>query len=134
MKTVTPEQKAEQQIDALRALYDLFVDQLKEIVRTEIAAAMEGKSKAVSASDATTINVTEKAKEVLTEKEASEFLQLSRITLYNLRESGKLSYVRIGSRVLYRRRDLYESYTKSWIEDQSDSRTISVAAKPLSLE
>ena len=105
---VTPDQKAEQQIDALRALYDLFINQLKEIVRTEIADALEGKSKAVGTNDATAINATEEAKGVFTEKQASEMLHVSIKTLYNLRESGKLSYVRIGSRVLYRRRDIEE--------------------------
>ena len=67
MENVTPEQKAEQQIAALRAFYDLFIDQLREIVRTEIAVALEGKSKVVSASDADTINATEEAKEIFTE-------------------------------------------------------------------
>jgi len=105
----------------LRAFYDQFIDQLKEIVRTEIAAAMEEKSKAVSAFDATTSNVTEEAKEVLTEKQAQEFLHVSRITLYNLRESGKLSYMRIGSRVLYRRRDLDE-YLESQLRPATAKR------------
>ena len=45
---------------------------------------------------------------VYTEKQASEILHITRMTLYNLRESGKLSYVRIGSRTLYRERDLEE--------------------------
>lgn len=108
MKNVTPEQKTGQQIDALRAFYDLFIDEIREIVRTEIAAALGGKAEAVNAGDADTINVTDKAKEVFTDKEASEFLHVSRSTLYNLREAGKLSFVRVGSTVRYRRRDLDE--------------------------
>ncbi len=81
------------------------------------SALLEGKSKAVSASDATTINVTEKAKEVFTEKEAQEYLQLSLKTLYNLRESGKFSFVRIGSKVRYRKRDLDE-YVESQLRPE----------------
>lgn len=77
-------------------------------MRTEIAAALEGKSEVVGTSDADTFNAAEGAKEVLTEKEASEFLHISRTTLWKLRDSGKLSFVRIGNKVRYRRRDLDE--------------------------
>lgn len=45
---------------------------------------------------------------VYTEKQAREHLHVSLKTLYNLREAGTLTYVRIGSRVLYRERDLEE--------------------------
>ena len=39
------------------------------------------------------------------------------------------TYIRVKGRWTYLY--LYESYTKNWIEDQSDLSTISVATKPL---
>ena len=66
LASVTPEQRAEQRIDALRTLYDQFIDQLREIVRTEIAAALEGKSEAIGVSDAATINTPDETKEIFT--------------------------------------------------------------------
>ncbi|MBK6426818.1 MAG: helix-turn-helix domain-containing protein [Blastocatellia bacterium] len=40
------------------------------------------------------------------EPEAASLLGLSRPTLHRLRRDGRLPFVRVGSRVLYRRRDL----------------------------
>lgn len=42
----------------------------------------------------------------LREDEAAALLGLSRPTLHRLRRNGRLPFVRVGSRVLYRMRDL----------------------------
>ena len=90
------QQRAESDIDALIAQYDLqtyagtrFTDRLKEIVRTAIANALEAQAEAVGTNDAAAINATEKAKEVFTEKQAQKLLHVSHMTLYRLRESGR---------------------------------------------
>lgn len=44
--------------------------------------------------------------DLLTEKEAASFLRLSSLTLWRLRKKGKLPFVRITSKNLYRRSDL----------------------------
>lgn len=46
--------------------------------------------------------------EVYTDKQAQEVLHVSRTTLWRLRDAGKLAFVRIGSRTLYRASDLEE--------------------------
>ena len=107
------QQRAESDIDALIAQFDLqtyagtrFTDRLKEIVRTASANAVEARAEAVGTNDAAAINATNEAKGVFTEQQVSEMLHVTRMTLYNLRESGKLSYVRIGNRIRYRQRDI----------------------------
>jgi excisionase family DNA binding protein len=44
--------------------------------------------------------------QLIAEKEAATLLGISRLTLLRQRKDGKISFVRIGSRVLYRRTDL----------------------------
>lgn len=46
--------------------------------------------------------------ELMTEKEAAEFLRLSTLTLYRLRKSGELPYVRLASKLFYKRSDLID--------------------------
>ncbi len=43
---------------------------------------------------------------LIAEKEAAKLLGISRLTLLRQRKGGEISFVRIGSRVLYRRTDL----------------------------
>jgi excisionase family DNA binding protein len=54
-------------------------------------------------SDATNYNTgkSESGKATLTEKEFCERVGISRMTAYRLREAGKLSYCRVGDKVLY---------------------------------
>jgi len=44
--------------------------------------------------------------ELLTDKEAATFLRLSPLTLWRLRKRGELPFVRLASKLLYRRSDL----------------------------
>lgn len=44
--------------------------------------------------------------ELLTDKEAAQFLRLSTLTLWRLRKRGDLPFVRLATKLLYRRSDL----------------------------
>lgn len=44
--------------------------------------------------------------ELLTDKEAAEFLRVSHQTMWRLRKSGKLPHVRLATKLLYRKSDL----------------------------
>lgn len=44
--------------------------------------------------------------ELLTDKEAAQFLRLSPLTLWRLRKRGELPFVRLATKLLYRRTDL----------------------------
>lgn len=44
--------------------------------------------------------------ELLTNQEAAEFLRLAPITVWRLRKRGELPFVRLASKLLYRRSDL----------------------------
>jgi excisionase family DNA binding protein len=44
--------------------------------------------------------------ELLTDKEAAQFLRLSPLTLWRLRKKGELPFVRLATKLLYRRADL----------------------------
>jgi len=44
--------------------------------------------------------------ELLTDKEAANYLRSSQITLWRLRKKGELPFNRIASKILYRRSDL----------------------------
>lgn len=44
--------------------------------------------------------------ELLTDKEAASFLRLSPLTLWRLRKRGELPFVRLATKLLYRRSDL----------------------------
>ena len=46
--------------------------------------------------------------ELLTVKEATEFLKVTRQTLYKLRKEGELKAIKIGSKILFRLSDLTE--------------------------
>ncbi len=46
------------------------------------------------------------AMELLTDKEAASFLRLSPLTLWRLRKRGELPFVRLATKLLYRRSDL----------------------------
>lgn len=50
--------------------------------------------------------ISEPPKEWLTNKEAQEFLDLSRATLQRYRNSGTLPYSKIGSKIYYRYEDI----------------------------
>jgi len=45
-------------------------------------------------------------REYLNKAEAAEYLRLSRATIDRLRQSGALQYVKVGGRIVFRRRDL----------------------------
>ncbi len=47
-----------------------------------------------------------------TEKEVAEKLHISRRTLFEWRENGKLPYIKIGSKILYRQSDIQTSLEK----------------------
>jgi excisionase family DNA binding protein len=44
--------------------------------------------------------------DLLTDKEAAQFLRLSTLTLWRLRKRGELPFVRLATKLLYRRSDL----------------------------
>lgn len=44
--------------------------------------------------------------ELLTDKEAAQFLRLSTLTLWRLRKRGELPFVRIATKLLYKKSDL----------------------------
>lgn len=44
--------------------------------------------------------------DLLTDKEAAQFLRLSPLTLWRMRKRGELPFVRLASKLLYRRTDL----------------------------
>ncbi len=44
--------------------------------------------------------------ELLTDKEAAQFLRLSTLSLWRLRKKGELPFVRLATKLLYRRTDL----------------------------
>jgi excisionase family DNA binding protein len=44
--------------------------------------------------------------EYFTKTEAAEYVRLSRATIDRLRQSGDLRYVKVGGRIVFRKRDL----------------------------
>ena len=48
-------------------------------------------------------------KRIYTDKEASEYLRISQITLWRERKKGKISFRRVASKIIYLQEDL-ESY------------------------
>lgn len=48
-------------------------------------------------------------RELFTDKEASEFLRISQVTLWRERKAGNISFRRLSSKIVYTREDL-ESY------------------------
>lgn len=44
--------------------------------------------------------------DLLTDKEAAQFLRLSTLTLWRLRKRGELPFVRLATKLLYRRSEL----------------------------
>lgn len=44
--------------------------------------------------------------DLMTDKEAATFLRLSPLTLWRLRKRGELPFVRLATKLLYRRSDL----------------------------
>lgn len=45
---------------------------------------------------------------IFTDREASEFLRISQVSLWRLRKAGKLPYRRVTSKIIYLRQDLDE--------------------------
>jgi len=54
----------------------------------------------------------------LTDKEVSEKLKVSRRTLQDYRNQGRIAYIQLGGKILYRESDiekmLEENYCKAW--------------------
>jgi predicted site-specific integrase-resolvase len=48
-------------------------------------------------------------KQIYTDKEASDFLRISQVTLWRERKKGKISFRRVASKIVYLREDL-ENY------------------------
>ncbi len=51
-------------------------------------------------------------KQIYTDKEASNYLRISQVTLWRERKKGKISFRRAASKIIYTRADL-ESYLES---------------------
>ena len=51
--------------------------------------------------------------EFFTEKEASKFLKVSKVTLKKWRDEGRIKFHRIGSRIRYKKSELLEAMHKS---------------------
>lgn len=45
-------------------------------------------------------------KQIYTDKEASDFLRISQVTLWRERKKGKISFRRVASKIVYLREDL----------------------------
>ena len=48
-------------------------------------------------------------KQIYTDKEASDFLRISQITLWRERKAGKITFRRVASKIIYLREDI-ETY------------------------
>jgi hypothetical protein len=48
-------------------------------------------------------------KQIFTDKEASDFLRISQVTLWRERRAGKITFRRVASKIVYLREDL-EAY------------------------
>lgn len=59
------------------------------------------------------LTIMETQTELLTDKEAAEFLRSSPLTLWRLRKRGELPFTRIASKLLYRRSDLENFLTRN---------------------
>jgi len=53
-----------------------------------------------------------KRRQNFTDKEASDYLRISQVTLWRLRKAGKISFRRAASKIIYTQADL-ESYLES---------------------
>ncbi len=51
-------------------------------------------------------------RQIFTDKEASDYLRISQVTLWRERKKGKISFRRAASKIIYTRADL-ESYLES---------------------
>lgn len=45
-------------------------------------------------------------KQIYTDKEASDYLRISQVTLWRLRKTGKISFRRAASKIIYTQADL----------------------------
>ena len=68
---------------------------VKQLIKEEVAKAMEKVVKTVP-----------EERQLYTQKEACEFLKISRPTILKLRKEGKLNYYTAGSGIRYKRSDL----------------------------
>jgi hypothetical protein len=50
-----------------------------------------------------------KEREIFTDKEASDYLRISQVTLWRERKAGKITFRRVSSKIVYLREDL-EAY------------------------
>ncbi len=48
----------------------------------------------------------DESKQIYTDKEASDFLRISQTTLWRERKSGKITFRRVASKIVYLREDL----------------------------
>jgi excisionase family DNA binding protein len=64
----------------------------------------------------------ESVKATLTERQFCEKVGISRMTAYRLREAGKLSYCRVGDKVLYLPRHVDEFLTSVEMRAQVEGR------------
>ena len=51
-------------------------------------------------------------KQIYTNKEASDYLRISQVTLWRERKKGKITFRRVASKIIYTRADL-ENYLES---------------------
>ncbi len=51
-------------------------------------------------------------RQIFTDKEASDYLRISQVTLWRLRKTGKISFRRAASKIIYTQTDL-ENYLQS---------------------
>ncbi len=75
---------------------------LRRIVREEVAAAM--KQNQLTGGSESNASEGRHPKEWMTNKEAMEYLGLSRMTLQRYRDNGVIEYAKIGSNIYYERR------------------------------
>jgi excisionase family DNA binding protein len=78
---------------------------IQEVVRREILSL---NTKEVSA-----------PAEFLTENEASKFLKVSKVSLKCWRDSGRLKFYRIASRIRYKRTDLLEALQQNHFKNKA---------------
>jgi excisionase family DNA binding protein len=72
-----------------------FINEIKEAIKEELKVSKLVSDEEVKVND-----------DYLTRQEACQFIRCSLATLYNYQKSGKLSYLKIGRKVLFKKSDL----------------------------
>jgi lipopolysaccharide export LptBFGC system permease protein LptF len=61
-----------------------------------------------------------KQREIFTDKEASDYLRISQVTLWRERKAGKITFRRAASKIIYTREDLLNYLEQNKRGDQNE--------------